>query len=147
MSTDSRDTEFGLGLTARSHVLSLSQRVGAVLPVPPLVIGTIVFQVGLVAAYLQASLVAKGHQLAAAAAGRFVVTAMLIASAYVLTAVAIAIVRVVRELALKHTAHRQITAQRVVVEFDRNRGQEEKLRALADVVKRERDGTGFKLAS
>ncbi len=147
MSTDSRDTEFGLGVTARSPVLSLPQRVGAVLPVPPLVIGTIVFQVGLVAAYMQASLIAKGHQLAAAAAGWFVATAMLVASAYVLAAVSIAIVRVVGEIALKHTTQRQRKAQRVVVEFDRYRDQEEKLRALADAVKRERDETGFKLAS
>ncbi len=146
-STDSRDTEFGLGLTSRSHVLSLLHRVGAVLPVPPLVIGTTVFQVGLIAAYLQANLVAKGHQLAAAAVGRGVATAMLVASAYVLMAVSIAMVRVVGEIALKHITQRQVKAQRVVVEFDRYREQEERLRVLADAVKRERDGTGFKLAS
>ncbi len=147
MSNDSRDTEFGLGVTSRSHVLSVPHRVGAVLPVPPLVIGTIVFQVGLIAAYMQASLVAKGHQLAAVAMGRVVATAMLVASAYVFIAVSIAIVRVLGEIALKHVTQRYMKAQQVVVEFDRYREQEEKLHALADAVKRERDGTGFKLAS
>jgi len=96
---------------------------------------------------MQASLIAKGHQLAAAAVGRVVATTMLVASAYVLAAVSIAIVRVVGEIALKHSTRRQIKTQRVVVEFDRYREQEEKLRALADAVKRERNGTGFKLAS
>jgi hypothetical protein len=96
---------------------------------------------------MRAGLVAKGHLLAAAAVGRFVLTAMLMASAYVLSAASIAIVRVVGEIALKHITQRRIEAQRVVVEIDRYLEREQKLRALAVAVKRERDGTGLPLAS
>ncbi len=102
---------------------------------------TMVFLVGLIAVNAQASPIAKGNQPGAAAVGRFVVAAMLVASSSVVIAIFVAAGRAVGTLALEQAVRRRKVAQRVVEESDRHQKQEEKPRALPGALKRERDGT------
>ncbi len=147
MGTLPQRTDFGSGMTEHPRVVSLPQRVGAVLPVPPLVMATLVFLGAIIAVYAQVSLIAKGNQPAAAAMGRFAATGMLVASAAMIVAISVAIVRVLGAVAIEHAFQRRQETQRLVAEFERYREREEKLMAMADAMKRERDETALPLAS
>jgi membrane protein implicated in regulation of membrane protease activity len=102
---------------------------------------------GFIAMYMRLGLVARGSEFAAAILGRFGAAAMVAAAAAVFVAITTAIMRILVALVVDRAHQRRNEAQDSTNELQRYKEREEKLRALADAVQRERKETDLPLAS
>ncbi len=138
-----------LELVAAEHALRASppHRISSNIPAPTLVLAVFAFLATLILAFMRASLVAKGHQLAAAALGQFVSGAMVVAVSGVFTVVSVVATRMLGNIVVERKFAKRQHAEQFASELLRYQKREESLKALANAVRRERERRALPLAS